>query len=269
VVLLQPEEARDERAGSPALPAASDRKMKKKKEVIDLTLSEKRKRKRESKATSNKLQSEKRKIMNEQEKERLKSLSPGEKEKIARGVIKNDKEWLEMELYGNKENEITWSTGKKKIDWGEESGEAEGDWWELNKLPQILEIMEKGKKEQRERAELARIERNRSRWALKVQDLEEKEKENEKEKEKEKEKPKKEKETKAERKFRLASERSLGRQQWREQINRMMTCRPEPRVRFDATDSPLSSNMEEGELDYLTPLSDADEESEVDNNNNN
>jgi hypothetical protein len=47
----------------------------------------------------------------------------------------------------------------------------------------------------------------------------------------------------------------------------MMTGRPEPRVRYDATDSPLSSNMEEGELDLLPqPDEEADEESEVDNN---
>jgi hypothetical protein len=45
-----------------------------------------------------------------------------------------------------------------------------------------------------------------------------------------------------------------------------MTGRPEPKARYDAIDSPLSSNMEEGELDYLTQPS---EEAEEENNNNN
>jgi hypothetical protein len=69
-----------------------------------------------------------------------------------------------------------------------------------------------------------------------------------------------------ERRFRIKSERSLGHKQWREQINRLMTRWPEQRVRYDATDNPLSCNVEEGELDYLSqPDEDADEESEQDN----
>jgi hypothetical protein len=47
-----------------------------------------------------------------------------------------------------------------------------------------------------------------------------------------------------------------------------MTGKPETKVRYDTTDSPLSSFREEGELDYLTQP-DADEESEENNNNNN
>jgi hypothetical protein len=46
-----------------------------------------------------------------------------------------------------------------------------------------------------------------------------------------------------------------------------MTRRREPRVRFDSIDSPLSSNMEEGELDYLSQP-DADEEIINDDDNN-
>jgi hypothetical protein len=121
---------------------------------------------------------------------------------------------------------------------------------------------------------LARIERGKSRWAIKAANLEKKEKEKEKEEEKEKEKEDKEgeKETSIERKFRIEAERGVGRNEWRAQINNLMTGRdkPEPKVRFDATDSPLSSNIEEGELDYLSqPGENADEESNSDNNNNN
>jgi hypothetical protein len=126
--------------------------------------------------------------------------------------------------------------------------DGDGDWWELHKLPEILDIMDREKKEMRERVELSRIERNKSRWALKAQDLEKKDKEKEKEKKKEKEKEKEnekeeEKETSVERKFRLMSERSLGQKQWRAQINALMTGKPEGKFRYDATDSPLSSNM--------------------------
>jgi hypothetical protein len=106
--------------------------------------------------------------------------------------------------------------------------------------------------------------------------LERKEKEIEKEKENKKEKDKdkdKDKETSVERKFRLKSERALGHKEWRDQINRLMTRWPEPRVRFDAIDSPLSSNMEEGELDYLSqpgqPSEESEEEEPNNNNNNN
>jgi flagellar biosynthesis GTPase FlhF len=166
-------------------------------------------------------------------------------------------------------------SGKKKRDWAE--GNPEEDFWELNKLPEILERIDKDKEEMRAaaavREEEQRREQNRSRWAIKATELNNKEKELGKEKEKEKEKENKNAgETEAERKFRLASERSLGRQEWRQQINRLMTGRPEPKVRFDATDSPLSSNMEEGELDYLPQPGqpgeedEEAEESEADNN---
>jgi hypothetical protein len=48
-----------------------------------------------------------------------------------------------------------------------------------------------------------------------------------------------------------------------------MTGKPEPKVRFDATDSPLSSNMEEGELDYLSQPGQSEESDEENSNNNN
>jgi hypothetical protein len=236
---------------------------------IDLTESEKIYRKKESKMKSNKKQGEKRREEKERERERLKSLSPGEKKKLARGVMERDKDWIELELYSNKENDFNWSTGKRKRDWLErgEEGEAEDDFWEINKLPEIIERMDRDKKAERERAEFNRIERSQSRWALKAQDLERKDKEAEKGKEKENER---EKETSAERRFRFSSEPSLGHKQWRDQINQLMTGRkPETKVRYYATDSPLSCNMEERELDYLPqPDDEADEESEQDNNNN-
>jgi hypothetical protein len=51
---------------------------------------------------------------------------------------------------------------KKKKE--EEGGKDGDDWWELNKLPHIIEEINKAKREQRKRAEFARVERNRSRW---------------------------------------------------------------------------------------------------------
>jgi type II secretory pathway component PulK len=143
--------------------------------------------------------------------------------------------------------------------------DGDGDWWELNKLPEIIEKMEKEKREQRERAELARVERNRSRWAIKTTELEKKDKEKEKEKEKE------DSETEQEKKFRITAERPLHHQEWRDQKKhtlKILQRKAEPAFRFDATDSPLSSNMQEGELDYLSQP-EADEESNCDNNNNN
>jgi hypothetical protein len=104
--------------------------------------------------------------------------------------------------------------------------------------------------------------------AIKAAELENKEKEPEKEKKNEKEKEE-EKETSVERKFRLKSERSPGHQQWRDQINLLMTRRPEPRVRYDAVDSPVSSNMEEGELDYLPQPGEEEEEDEEEEEENN
>jgi hypothetical protein len=65
VALLQPEKARDEPAGPPAQRAAKV----KKNVIIDLTNSEKAKRKRESKACSNKRQAEKRRQEKERESE--------------------------------------------------------------------------------------------------------------------------------------------------------------------------------------------------------
>jgi hypothetical protein len=271
VALLQPPEEPVQPAGPPALPAA-----RKKKIIIDLTESERIKRKKESKTRSNKIQGEKRRREREAERERNKSLSPGEKIKLAKGVVEAEKGWELLHAYDKDSdyfNDYNWSGGKKKKK-EEEGGEEvkdNDDWWELNKLPQVIEEINKAKKEERERAELARIERGKSRWAIKAAELEKKEKEIEKENKKEKDKDKENKEeTDAERKFRLASERSLGRKEWRERINRLMTGKPEPKVRFDATDSPLSSNMEEGELDYLSqPGQPGDsEESEQDNNNN-
>jgi hypothetical protein len=147
VALLQPPEEPVQPAGPPALPAASDRK-RKKNIIIDLTMSEKLKRKRESKSASNKRQSEKRREEKEREREKLKSLSPGEKEKIARGIIDNEKEWELMNLY-NKDNDVNWSTGKKKKIWTEGEGEGEDDWWELNRLPQIIKEMDENKERMR------------------------------------------------------------------------------------------------------------------------
>jgi hypothetical protein len=46
-------------------------------------------------------------------------------------------------------------------------------------------------------------------------------------------------------------------------------AKPETKVRYDAIDSPLSRNMEEGELDYLTQPSEVEESEEEPNNNNN
>jgi hypothetical protein len=195
----------------------------------------------------------------------LKSLSLGEKEKLARGVMERDKEWAVIDAY-DKGNDETWGSGKKKRDWAE--GNPEEDFWELNKLPEILERIDRDKREERERAEERRREENRKKWLQRVGELEENarteqeradttDRQNEKEKEKEKEK---DTETSVERKFRLKSERSLGHQQWRDQINRLMTRRPEPRVRYDGTDSPLSFIMEEGELDFLTQPSEETEE---------
>jgi hypothetical protein len=59
--------------------------MKKKKEVIDLTTSEKIKRKRDLKAASNRKQSEKGKMEREREREANTSQTPGEKKELARG----------------------------------------------------------------------------------------------------------------------------------------------------------------------------------------
>jgi hypothetical protein len=78
----------DEPAGPSALLAARKKKNNNN-NIIDLTRSEKVKRKRELKHISNKKQSEKRRSEKEVERERLKSLSPGEKEKIAKNIIKN------------------------------------------------------------------------------------------------------------------------------------------------------------------------------------
>jgi hypothetical protein len=240
VALLQPLEE----PVQAAVPVVSSRPAKRKTNYIDLTDSEKIKRKKESKSRSNKKQIIKRRREREEEKERLKSLSPEEKKQMAKNIINNDKEWGMLDLY-NKDNDLTWGSGKKKKKtWleGREDDEDGDDWWELKKLPQVVAEIDRSKKEMRERAELARIERNKSRWGIKARELNEKEKE-------------KEKETSAERKFRLASETYLAQKQWREQINALMTRKPETAVRFDAVDTPLSSNIEEGS--WITSASQA------------
>jgi flagellar biosynthesis GTPase FlhF len=152
---------------------------------------------------------------------------------MARGVLEREKEWALLDLYDSNNNN-NWSGGRKKIDWAD--GDPEDHYWELNRLPEIIIQIDKDKEEMRAAAALReeeqRPERNRSRWALKAQDLEKKEKENEKEKEKEKPKEKEkeeEKETSVERKFRLKPERSIGHQQLRDQINRLMTA-PSPPI---------------------------------------
>jgi DNA polymerase III gamma/tau subunit len=175
-------------------------------------------------------------------------------------VIEAEKGWELLNLYDKESdyfNNNNWSGGKKKEKVEEENDNE--DWWEFNKLGKIIEDIDNNKKAMREKEEERKVEHNRSRWTLKAQDLEKKQKE----KENEKETQKKEEETEAEKAFRQASERSLGRQQWWDQINRMMTGRPEPRVRLDATDSPLSSNREEGEVDYLPQPGQPGEEWEV------
>jgi hypothetical protein len=105
----------------------------------------------------------------EREKEKLKSLSPGEKEKIARGIIENEKEWELINLY-DKDNELNWSTGKKKKIWTEEEGGGEDYWLELNRLPQIIKEIDKDKEIMRvaaaQREEEQRRERSRSCWAI-------------------------------------------------------------------------------------------------------
>jgi hypothetical protein len=142
VAFVQPPEEPIEPAGPPALPAA--RKLKKKNiiNVADLTETGMVRRKKEMKSLSNKRQAEKRREEKERERERLKSLSPGEKEKLARGVMERDKEWAVIDAY-DKDNDETWGSWKKKRDWAE--GNLEEDFWELNKLPEILEKMDRDK----------------------------------------------------------------------------------------------------------------------------
>jgi hypothetical protein len=96
-----------------AVPVASSRPAKRKKAFIDLTESEKINRKKESKSNSNRKQSEKRKREREAERERLRSLSLGEKKQMAIYIINNDKDWGMLDLY-NKENDLTWGSGKKE-----------------------------------------------------------------------------------------------------------------------------------------------------------
>jgi hypothetical protein len=144
VALLQPPE-------EPVRPDELTRleKKKKKKEIIDLTETAKVRRKREQKAASNKKQSEKRRVLRKAERERNKYLSPGEKEKLARGVIEAEKGWVLMDLYDKENNNINWSDWKRrKRDW--EEGDPEEDFWELNKLPDILEKMIKDKDAERD-----------------------------------------------------------------------------------------------------------------------
>jgi hypothetical protein len=130
---------------------------------VDLIEMRRVRKRKDLKSLSNKRQAEKRRREKEEDKERLKSLSPQEKEKLVRGVIEAEKCWVLLSVYDrDTDNNINWSDGKKKKrDW--EEGNPEEDFWELNKLPVILEKMEKDKKAERERAELARIERNKSR----------------------------------------------------------------------------------------------------------
>jgi hypothetical protein len=197
---------------------------------------------------------------------------------MAKNIIENEEEWGLLDAY-NKDNNFNWSSEKRKKTWmeGGDNDAGEDDWWELHKISEIVEEINKNKKEQRERAELARVERSKSRWAIKAKELEKKEIENEKEKEKENEKEKEDndRETSAERRFRIGQERALHQQEWRDQRKYAISIlkrKAEPAFRFDATDSPLSWFREEGELDYLPqPVEEEDEEEEKkdENNNNN
>jgi hypothetical protein len=192
-------------------------------------------------------------------------------------------------LYDKEQSNLTWSSGKRKeeLPIGAEEDDCDLEW---KRVEEIEREIDREKEEMRKPAEERRREENRKRWLQRAGELEEneraekeraekkervekkeKKKEIEKEKEKEEDNQENNRETSVERRFRLKSERTLGQQQWLEHINKLMTGRakPETKVRFDATDSPLSSNMEEGELDYLTQPSEEAEESENDNNNNN
>jgi hypothetical protein len=124
VALLQPEEARDE----PDDLTGPERKKKKKREVIDLTNSEKIKRKKEMKSASNGKQSEKRRVEKERERERLKSLSPGEKRKLAEGVNRASEGWKILNLYDKEQSNLTWSSGKRKEELQIGVEEDDSDW---------------------------------------------------------------------------------------------------------------------------------------------
>jgi hypothetical protein len=80
---------------------------------------------------------------------------------------------------------------------------------------------------------------------IKEENRKEKEKEKRKEmkKEKEEKENENEQETFVERRFHIQSERLLDPNQWRKQINQMLTSPLEGRVRFDACDITISSYM--------------------------
>jgi hypothetical protein len=138
VALLQPPE-------EPFEPVASSRPAKRKNEIVDLTETGKAKRKRQLKAISNRKQSEKRKNERERIKEANASLTPREKEELARGIMEREKDWEILNLY-DKDNEVNWSTGKKMKIWTEEEGGGENDLWDLNRLPRSSSKLMKTKK---------------------------------------------------------------------------------------------------------------------------
>jgi hypothetical protein len=111
VALLQP----PEEPVQPAVPVASSRPAKRKKTFIDLMETEKKKRKKDLKAVSNRKQSEKRKRERERVKEENTSLTPRKKEELVRGVLEREKEWALLDLYDDDDNN-NWSGGKKKRD---------------------------------------------------------------------------------------------------------------------------------------------------------